>query len=355
VPPLEGLDVGTFFLYGLANHGHNPSADAGDAQGLDNVAAPQTIKLYEAWWQRAFLADHVSLLFGLYDLNSEFDVIESAALFINSTFGVGAELAGSGVSGPSIFPFTSLGGRFKASLLESLALQIVALDGVPGDPDDDRGTHIILDPDDGVLVAAELDFFVYGAGYQDRESMTRQRRRRIGRGWGELPYVLKVGLGTWVYSKNLDRIDRTRADGGPVDEQAHPGIYALGDWDAYSEDERSLQGLSIFARAGFADGDVQQFAGFASGGLVYTGPIPGRDDDRAGIGVVAARNGDPFERAARAAGDRPADWEVTLETTYRAELTGWLALQPDLQLIIDPGGLDRSDAVVIGLRSEVAF
>jgi len=69
--------VGTFFLYGLANHGHDASDDAGDAQGVDNIAAPQTIKLYEAWWQRAFLSDHISLLLGIYDLNSEFDAIET--------------------------------------------------------------------------------------------------------------------------------------------------------------------------------------------------------------------------------------------------------------------------------------
>jgi carbohydrate-selective porin OprB len=37
-------------------------------------------------------------------------------------------------------------------------------------------------------------------------------------------------------------------------------------------------------------------------------------------------------------------------------VTGWLALQPDLQVIVDPGGLEEhGDAVVIGLRTEIAF
>ena len=356
VPPLEGFDAGTFFVYGLANHGGNPSSDAGDAQGVDNITAPQSIKLYEAWWQKAIFGERASLLLGLYDLNSEFDSIESAALFINSSFGIGPEFALSGVNGPSIFPFTSLGGRLKTDPTDHFSLQVAVLDGVAGDPADDQGTQIIIDKDDGVLVVAEVDFFVFGQGYQDQESTKRARSRRIGRGWGELPYVVKLGVGAWVYSKNLDRIDRTRPGGEPIDEQAHPGVYVFGDWDAYSEDARSLQGLSVFARAGFADGDVQQFDAFAGGGLVYTGPIPGRDDDRIGIGVAAAHNGDPFRQSVRISGERPADWEVALETSYRAQVTGWLALQPDLQLVIDPGGLEEDgDAVVVGLRSEIAF
>jgi porin len=45
---------------------------------------------------------------GLYDLNSEFDVIEAAALFLNPSHGIGPDFAQSGRNGPSIFPVTSL-------------------------------------------------------------------------------------------------------------------------------------------------------------------------------------------------------------------------------------------------------
>ena len=150
---------------------------------------------------------------------------------------------------------------------------MAVLDGVPGDPNDDRGTQIILDRDDGVLVAAEVEYLLYGPATR---TMIRRRARGAGASVedGEsCPYVLKLGIGTWVYSKNLDRVDRTRPDGTPIDEQGHPGVYAFGDWDAYSEDVLSLQGLSVFARLGIADDDVQQIAGFAGGGLVYTGPF----------------------------------------------------------------------------------
>ena len=51
-----------------------------------------------------------------------------------------------------------------------------------------------------------------------------------------------------------------------------------------------------------------------------------------------------------------------LELTYQAHLAPWLTLQPDLQYIINPDGgvlnpdgLLRHDAVVLGLRSMITF
>lgn len=50
---------------------------------------------------------------GLYDLNSEFDALDDAGLFINSAFGVGTDIGLTGVNGPSIFPVTSLAVRAR--------------------------------------------------------------------------------------------------------------------------------------------------------------------------------------------------------------------------------------------------
>ena len=50
------------------------------------------------------------------------------------------------------------------------------------------------------------------------------------------------------------------------------------------------------------------------------------------------------------------DYEAVLELTYRAQITPWFALQPDVQWIIHPGGSTAIDnALVIGLRAAVSF
>ena len=350
---LVGIDAGSLFVYGLSNRGGDPSRDVGDAQIFDNIEAPDSIELYEAWWQRELLRGRVSLLIGLYDLSSEFDVNASAALFINSSFGTGAELANSGVNGPSIFPSTSLGARLKVNLTEHLLWQTVVLDGVPGDPNDPHGTHIHLSGDDGLLIASEAAFaWWHSAGANGTPSaLMRNRRRRFGRRLSALPYTVKLAAGIWAYTKRLNEVGPPSAEEDTGKQCGHPGVYVLADYDATADG-----GPGLFARAGIADGDVQQFAAYAGAGVVYTGLVPRRDADELGFGVAAAFNGSPYERAIRADGGSPADAEIALEWTYRAVLTPWLSLQPDLQYILDPGARsDRPNAVVLGLRTEIAF
>ena len=50
------------------------------------------------------------------------------------------------------------------------------------------------------------------------------------------------------------------------------------------------------------------------------------------------------------------DYEAVVELSYRAQLTRWFALQPDVQWIIHPGGSAAIDnALVIGLRASLSF
>lgn len=44
--------------------------------------------------------------------------------------------------------------------------------------------------------------------------------------------------------------------------------------------------------------------------------------------------------------------QSVLEVTYRFQATGWLTLQPNLQLFFDPH-FSRRDATVIGLRAVI--
>jgi porin len=290
----------------------------------------------------------------LYDLSSEFDVIESAALFIHSSFGTGPELASSGTNGPSIFPTTSLGVRVRTILGSRFVWQAVVLDGVPGDINDNQGTQIRFYDDQGVLIASEAAMLWYEAE-GEQASMMRLRRRRVGRGWGELPYKLKLALGAWGYTAKQPLLASSNPD-RPEKGHGHPGLYILVDIDASAWDPLGSRDVALFARAGVADGDTTRFAGYVGGGIVYTGLFPFREQDQLGFAVAAARNGNGFERAAENDGMQTKNFETALEWTYRLQLTPWLALQPDIQYVIHPGGIaGRNAAVVAGLRYEVRF
>ena len=136
----------TLFAYGLYNNGTRFSEDlVGDAQGISNIeTGVRATRLYEAWVEQRFASDHASLKFGLYDLNSEFDAIESAALFLNPSHGIGPDFSQSGLNGPSIFPTTSLALRGDLKVTDNWLVRAAILDGVPGDPDRPKRTAIKL-------------------------------------------------------------------------------------------------------------------------------------------------------------------------------------------------------------------
>lgn len=94
----------SFYAAGLYNNDNSLSAElVGDAQVVSSIDATNAWRLYEAWVEQKWARGRVSLKAGLYDLNSEFDVNETGGLFVNSSHGMGADLAQTGANGPSIF------------------------------------------------------------------------------------------------------------------------------------------------------------------------------------------------------------------------------------------------------------
>jgi len=352
--PLVGWSGGRVFFYGLGNHGGRPSENVGDLQIVSNIEAPDTWKLYEAWFEQEFLRQRLSMRIGLYDFNSEFDVIESAGVFLNSSHGIGAELGGSGRNGPSIFPTTSLSARLHLQPTKRTFVRLVAADGVPGDLDDPGGTEIRFGRDDGVFLAGEIG--VYNSG--SKALAPRDRRpREDGTPTRPSPEPSgKLALGAWGYTGRFDDLLRTDGSGNPRKRSGSFGVYLLAEQRVHFEPEDPIQGLSLYARMGIADPRTTTVDGYLGAGAVYRGVFPGSRNDRLGLAVAAAHLGSDFRRARRRMGTSSDAWEITIEWTYRVELTPWLAVQPDAQYVINPGGLsDLEDAFVLGMRLIVSL
>lgn len=192
-----GINGARFFVYVLGNTGGDrdasPSANVGDAQVSSNIeTATDHLRFYEFWYEQSFGESGVSLLAGLFDLNSEFYATDTSTLFFNSSFGIGKDFSQSGANGPSIFPVTAPALRFKFEG-DGPYLQIALFNGQAGDPGETHGTVVRLKPeDDGLLRVLE-------AGVR-REGQTH---------WG---------LGAWSYSRDVDRLDGagTRRAKGPM-------------------------------------------------------------------------------------------------------------------------------------------
>ncbi len=315
------------YVHALYNNGHAISPLVGDAQGVSNIEAVDAFRLFEAWTDWRFGADgRHSLRYGLYDVNTEFDVAPSAGLFLGASHGMGREFSQTGEHGPSTFPVTSLAVRYEWRIDDAWTLRAAALDGVPGDPDHPDRTTIRLSSREGALLLTE-----------------------VSRGG---PRLQKLALGVWQYTAKFDDLLAVDSAGQPISRRSNRGAYViaetalLGPSAAVEEPPR----LSAFVRFGVANEDLNRFDRYLGAGLVLRGLIK---DDELGIAIAQAYNGDPHRRLARLSGTPEDKVETNLELSWRIPVTQWLAVQPDLQYIFDPGTDPQlRDALVVGVRFE---
>ena len=310
----------TFFVYGLYNNGTRFTETlVGDLHTVSNIeTGVSAVRLYEAWIDQRLWDDNVSLRAGLYDLNSEFDAIDPAALFINSAHGIGTDFGQTGENGPSIFPNTSLAFRIEAQVSGNWLLRAAVLDGVPGDPDHPKRTAIKLGNGDGALLVGEIN---YAQG----------------------PF--RAGLGAWRYTARFaDQMTGTARRG-------NDGVYGFVSAQVYAEPEDDQQGLSLFARLGRASRAFNDVGTYFGAGAVYRGLLPARPEDEWGIAVAWAETGTPFRQATGA-----EKREVNVEMTYRAPLHDFITVQPVMQYIFNPGADPAlKNALVLGIRFEFAW
>jgi len=354
---LIGWPGATLFVYGLATHGDNPDGFVGDVQGVSNITAPNGWRLFEAWIEQNAFEDRLSVLFGQYDLNSEFYSLQSAQLFLNNSFGIGPEFSLTGQGGPSIYPETAVGGRVEVRPIPAVVVRVAVLDGVPVNVPRANGATGIFRSGDGLLLVGEVAYLSLpddGAG--EASGQRRTRRLRAGRASVDVPLDGKIAIGGWYYTGVFNELSHTDSNGNPVRQRGSGGAYLIGERVVYRDSEDPARRLKLFAQLGLGDPSVNRFASYTGGGATFSGLIPGRDDDEAGLGVAAAHNGSQYIESQRQQGQHAGTSEVTLELTYLAQLTRWLTAQQSVQYVINPDTVpSRRDALVASFRFEISF
>jgi porin len=283
-------------------------------------------------------------------LNSEFYRIQSAALFVNSSFGIGPEFSQSGQGGPSIFPDTSVGARIAFKPARDVVFRAAVLDGAPVDRPD--GGHRVFAKGDGLLLVAEAAFLSRSIP----EDRPLSRRFRIGRGADSRTYEDKLAVGGWYYTANFDDLSEQEPIGRPVRHSGSGGAYVLADKLVHRSAAQSSRQINVFAQLGFGDSRVNRFGFYASAGLVFSGLLPALENDELGVAVAIARNGSHFIDFQRESAVPVTGTETTVELTYLFQIGKHVALQPDLQYILRPGtDPSRKNALAAALRFEVSY
>jgi len=343
-------------LSGLYPHGASPSGQlVGDLSTVSNIDAYDSWVLFELWLEQMFWREQFSIRLGQLAADEEFSISEFGALFLNATFGWPSF---NSLAAPTpAYALAAPGIRLRMNPCASFSLQAAVYDGNPdpgdsaGHPVNKHGVRPRLTSEEGAFSIGEAAWHVNS---QEGSSSLRGTYK-LG-GWyhsGDFPNQYRDNTG-------LSLADPA-STGIPRMEDGNWGIYFIGDqmlWRERGQDPAALgeQGLAAFARVGLNPADRTLLGLYVDGGLTYQGPLPGRDQDQAGIAVAYLGISKDTQRLARDSGEVEPDHEIAIEGTYLLQINSWWTIQPDIQYLHHPGGSDAlSDALVVGLRSDFIF
>ncbi|AUG09579.1 carbohydrate porin [Pseudomonas sp. S09G 359] len=147
------------------------------------------------------------------------------------------------------------------------------------------------------------------------------------------------------------------------------GYWFVAQQQLTSHNGDSSRGLNIAANATFHDKETNLVDNYQSLMLVYKGPFDARPKDDIGIGVARLHVNDDVKKNAELLNasngvndyDNPLytpirETEYNVELNYGIKVTNWLTVRPNLQYVVQPGGVDKVDnAFVAGLKIQSTF
>lgn len=216
---------------------------------------------------------------------------------------------------------------------------------------DPNGVNFTPDFDRGVNLMAEV-------GYKRnwRAGNTGLPLKALVGGWytsGNFPTwqgsSQPIGGGYFFATQAVFIESRTRA-ANTTDQAIGAEVY----WGEPSLRVGRLQGLFVWATGEFSLPSTAAMDQWFEVGAHYRGLVPGRNEDVTAIAFYTGFFSQDLRDVQEAASAPPQTYEAGLELGYRAYLTPYLYLQPNLQWIFNPGGSHQyEDAFVVGLQSVV--
>lgn len=306
---------GTFYSLYQKKRGSGiagPNGAMGDYMYFDGWEARQIGQISECWYQQKLFDNKVRLKIGKQDANIDFGYLNSGWDFMNLAFSVNPTTLMPTYPDPGSFGFMA---EINPKEWLSLRNGIYNKLGIPFNITELEVKSKIKNlPGRYMIGAWEM---ANRSGFDVASSLD--------------PNTLITNYNT--YNRNF-------------------GFYSGAEQMVYKEkknDENDMQGLVVFSQLGLSPSDRNDMCRYTSGGLHYKGLIPKRDKDLTGLAVGSGTFASRLGNITNQSGD-----ETAIEGFYRAQVTPWIYLQPDVQFIMRPSGI-YANSVAIGLRSVITF
>jgi porin len=352
-----------FWIHGTGNLGRDY---VGNLITISNIEALPSDRLSEIWLEQKLFGDKASIRFGQLTTDTEFFNSRYFTLFNSSDWPtITAENLPSG--GPA-YPLSTPGVRLKIEPAENTTLLVALFNGDPSGPGPQdaeiKNRHgLNFRVSDPPLLIAEAQW-----GYNlDKSSTGLASQVRLG------------------FYHHFGRFDDQRFDTGGLS-LANPlsngvarrlpgndGFYAVLDQQIYRPPGGDPDsGIALFGRIAGSPSENSLINFYLDGGIVFSGMIPSRPNDKFGATFIYANINDEARGLDR---DRifftglpypVRDYELTLELTYQAQIRPGWTIQPDFQYVVHPGGnvpnpnlapalAPIRNATVFGIRTTVTY
>lgn len=338
----------------------------GNLNTISAIEAIPTTRLSEVWLEQKLWGGLVTLRAGQLAADTEFTIANYSLPFITSDWpGI---LANNLPGGGSAYPLSTPGIRLKVEPDKQNTFLFGMYDGDPAG----RGPNPELRNRHGVNFRMKDPAFLI-AEYQHRYNQGEKDTGLAG----------IVRLGAWNHLGRFDHLQKDAvglplasplSTNGAARYRGEAGIYGILDQQLWRpEGGTADDGIAMFTRLMLSPSQHSMIGLFWDAGLLASGLVPGRPNDKVGVTFLYAQLGRDVARFDRevlsqAGRYRPiATSELSFELSYVAQVvTGW-TVQPNLSYIVRPGGGHArpqpngsylpppKNALVLGLRTTLVY
>ena len=160
-------------------------------------------------------------------------------------------------------------------------------------------------------------------------------------------------FGWWYHTDEFDDVRDTDENDNAIVHDGNYGIYFIADQMLLPGEGDT--GLGAFFQIGGVSDDRNEVDFYVGGGIHYKGIISSREDDILGLAVAHAqiskdqRDAEDVAESDGLSFHSRDSHETAVELTYRAQVLPWLAIQPGVQTIFNPGADSSLDNGIISI------
>ena len=342
---LVGLSGGSLTISGAEAEGKNLSEDIGNINNVSEAfVTPHTLLLYELYWKQMLFEDKLELRLGRMTPADQFASVPAFGLQVSG--GINGNPTSFFVNAPF---FSSPNATWAASAKIHATKDIYAQAGAYQASErlgklGYHGLDFTIRSNDGELVMGQVGWEPIFGKTPETTSFDKNGNKSATEDTLGLP-------GKYVFGGYYSNFKFLELNGSNIQHDAF-GFYAMGQQMLWRSAADPSTNFSVWGGLAFSpqqDISLLPLMGFA--GTIWQGFVPGRDRDQVLLTYLVSSFSRNYADSVVAAGGKRPTAEHVLETSYAIYITDNYTIQPDIQYVIRPNGVDDvRNSLVIGIQ-----